>query len=135
MAMQSGGTSAKAAINVTPMIDILLVLLITFMLIIPDKTKGLSARIPQPPDQNPATADAAPPPNQIVISVKGEGRVEINSQPVTIEELVLKLKSIVRPGLPIFVQGAVGIAFREVAEVIDAARGAGATEFALLPAS
>jgi len=133
MAMQGGGLSTRASINVTPMIDILLVLLITFMLIIPSKSRGLNARIPQPPDQNPATADAATPPSQIVISVKGEGRIEMNSQVVTLDELVTKLKSVIRPGLPIFVQGAAGIAFQEVAEVIDAARGAGATEFALLP--
>ncbi len=129
MAMQMGGSGRRAEINVTPMIDVLLVLLIIFMVIIPQKSIGLDAKIPQPSPNDAAAAVR----NDIVIHVGADGLIEVNTQRVKLEELAAKLRPAIRPGIPVFVEGVKGISYREVAEVIDAARGAGATEFALLP--
>src|SRR5215475_14360923 len=79
MGMNVGGKGQKAEINVTPMIDVLLVLIIIFMVITPTASRGLEAVAPQ-------QADGAPPPNvvsrEIVISIGKDGAVDINQQVV-----------------------------------------------------
>jgi len=122
MAMNIG--NSKAQINVTPMIDVLLVLIIIFMVITPTTSRGLDALAP------PQATDPAPPgavSREIVISIARDGAIEINSQAVEAGALSARLKEIYRSHVNnhIFVRGDGQLDYETVAHVIDAARGAG----------
>lgn len=128
MAMTSGG---KAQINMTPMIDILLVLIIIFMVITPVTQTGLRTLVPQP-----SSAEPEPPAQtqDIVITVRGDGTVRLNREPVAMDALRQRLLQLVRTATDhaIFVRGEKGLEFREVAEAIDIASGAGFNRVALM---
>jgi biopolymer transport protein TolR len=127
MAMSNGN---QAQINVTPLIDVLLVLLIIFMIIIPQKSTGLAANVPQP-----APDSSAAPQNDIVVNVGEHREVTINTQPVPWEELRTRLQQVFarRPNGVLFVTAAREADFEDVAAVIDTARGAGIAKVALMP--
>jgi biopolymer transport protein ExbD len=130
--MQVPGSRVSAQINVTPMIDILLVLLIVFM-VIPTNTKGLKSEVPQPPSEQQA---ALPEPLSIVINIRKDRTIELNSHPIEIASLRNRLESVFasRPDGVLFVQGAPELEFGDVASVIDAAHGAGIHRVALMTA-
>ena len=77
MGMSVGGGKQRAEINVTPMIDVLLVLIIIFMLCTPRREVGLDALIPQPPTPNSAPVQPA---HDIVITVHGDNTVSLNQE-------------------------------------------------------
>ncbi len=117
-----GGTDhAMSEINVTPLIDVLLVLLIIFMVIVPVTPKGLNTLIPQPPKDK-----SAPPPEQtIVVQVlangAGEPSYKINETAFNKSEIEPKLTEIfaTRQEKVMFVKGDPDLDFSKVAEVID----------------
>jgi len=140
MAMSIGGGGASAPqMNVTPLIDVLLVLIIIFMVIVAEQKphrKGLEAQIPQPP----AHADSAPQIRTIVIQLaetKSDAApaLKINGQPVSWSELEPELARIFiqRAEKVAFVQGDDEVDFEFVAYVIDTARAAGVDRVGLLP--
>ena len=139
MAMSMGGGGASAPqMNVTPLIDVLLVLIIIFMVIVAQsKEKGLEAQIPQPP----AHPDSVPPPIRTIVIQLAETKngavpeLKINEQPVTWNELKPQLADIFkqRAEKVAFVQGDDEIDFEYVADVIDTARAAGVDRVGLLP--
>ena len=124
MGMSVGGKGQRAEINVTPMIDVLLVLIIIFMVITPEAPKGLKAVAPP-------QAESAPPENvvsrEIVVSVALDGSIDINLQPVAFEALAERLAEVYRRHINdhLFVRGDRGLEYQAVARVIDVARGAG----------
>ena len=128
MSMSTGSsTGAIADINVTPMIDVLLVLLIIFMVIVPVTPKGLDALVPQPPKNQ------KPQPNNdrtIVVQILGKAGVapqyKINENDVQKSELQARLTEIYanRAERIMFVKGDDDVDFRYVAEVIDIGRAA-----------
>jgi biopolymer transport protein TolR len=134
MTMDSGNTGAvSSTINVTPMIDVLLVLLIIFMVIVPLTPKGESAMVPRP-----AVTINPHPESDIVLEVlKGhDGDVDfrINSQKVMRQDLSTKLAAIYanRAQRVLFVKGDDQVSFTQIAEVIDISHAAGIDRVGLL---
>ena len=124
MSAGGGGSSLNNEINVTPMIDVLLVLLIIFMMIIPMSRKALETQLPDP---NPQQTPANPNPDQIVLEVLPGEKFAINKEPVEKAALFKRLKDIYdpRPEKIIFIKGDTTVKYSEVIWAMDQSRGAG----------
>ena len=119
-------------INMTPMIDVMLVLLIIFMLVVPMSRKAIDLQLPDPtPDDTPS----GPPPSQIVLEVLPGNVYRINTQPVTKQDLGKRLKEIYdpRPDKIIFVKGDPAVKYSDVIYAMDVARGSGVKIIATTP--
>jgi biopolymer transport protein ExbD len=128
--MAMGINRSKGDINVTPMIDVLLVLLIIFM-VVQEHSVGLDVRVPQQTD-----GQGRPlPPQDIVLTALGGGKVRLDQMEVAIGDLPDRLRQILThhtAGVA-FVRGSEDLDFAQVAEVIDVAKGNGWKRIGLMP--
>jgi len=136
MTTGGGGGGYSSDINVTPMIDILLVLLIIFMVIVPVTPKGLDALVPQPPKDQ--TKQQTPTDRTIVVQVLYRAGApptyKINETDVDKRELLPRLTEIYanRAERIMFVRGDDNVNFAYVAEVIDIGRSANVDHIGLM---
>jgi len=133
MTLGSGG-GPKSDINMTPMIDVLLVLIIIFMVITPLTPKGLEALVPQPPP--PGQKQTLSDQRTVVIVIDANHHMQINSVDTTDATMGDRLTEIfkTRAERVVFVKGDPSIDFSYVAKAIDIAHGAGIDKVGLMTA-
>lgn len=122
---------AMADINITPYIDILLVLLIIFMVITPIRQMDLDVKVPQTSnDSSPGAID----PSVIVVSIGEAAQIAVNQEPTTVSELGPKLQEIYskRANKNMFVSASPKLPYGDVVRIIDIAKGAGVVDIGLL---
>lgn len=135
MAMSTGGGRGgfTSEPNLTPMIDVLLVLLIIFMVIVPTARKAIDVQLPDP---TPAPS-ASPNTDQIVLEVQKDGSYLINKQPVPggVAGLSTMLHTTFdkRPEKIMFVKGDPAAKYQQVIQAMDVARGAGVLVLGVTP--
>jgi biopolymer transport protein ExbD len=134
MAVGGPGGGPKSDINMTPMIDVLLVLIIIFMVITPLTPKGLEALVPQPPP--PGQKETASDQRTVVISIDSDHKMMINQEATDENHLGARLEEIfkTRAERVVFVKGDPQIEFSWVAKTIDTAHGAGIDKVGLMTA-
>jgi biopolymer transport protein ExbD len=134
MGMSGSGPKGSPNINVTPLIDVLLVLLIIFMVITPLKPHKFETKIPEkPPDE--LDPNIVPDPGLLVVTIDKAKKIQLNSQELTAEELGIRLKDEIDKRPPdrrqLFIKAPKDLTYGFVVNIIDIVKGAGASPIGL----
>ncbi len=134
MAMSAGGGSGGLTNepNVTPMIDVLMVLLIIFMVIVPSSRKAIDVQVPDP---NPPQTTSQQDNTSIVLTVHKGGTYQINKEAATDQQLGARLKQIYdpRPDKVIFIKGDPDATYQDIIHAMDVSRGSGVKVIGFTP--
>jgi biopolymer transport protein TolR len=134
MAMGGGSTGGGLSwdINVTPMIDVLLVLLIIFMITQPMSRRAYDVQVPREEQQQQRQRQQS---DQIVLELRADGAYAVNNQPVTLDGLDGVIHQIfdARPAKLLFIKAAANRKYAEVIKAMDVARGAGVQVIGFTP--
>jgi biopolymer transport protein ExbD/biopolymer transport protein TolR len=136
MALGNGGGKAKITpdMNVTPLVDVVLVLLIIFMVLAPVLTEAFHVRLPPRDDQDEQLDQANDPEKPLVLSVTDEGTTEVNGVAIEPEELPVRLHRMfnARPNNVLYLDGADEARYGFVLAAVDLARQGGARPLVLI---
>lgn len=131
MSMTLGNKKYKSDINITPYIDILLVLLIIFMTVTPLKQHEHPVRVPQPA---PATQPKEVKPDSVIVDMDLDHSIKLNQQPITLSELETTLTEVFRRRAVknLFIRGDSALPYGDVFVLLDIAKRSGVGDIALL---
>ena len=127
-------SKVRPSMNVTPLVDVVLVLLIIFMVITPLMTNQMSVNVPIKPDEKETPPDSDEGEPQVVLTVDERGRAWINRDEIADEDLAAKLQRVfaARADQTLFFDAAGGLEYGRAIEILDIARGAGIMTIAVL---
>lgn len=130
--MQVGGSgSVKSDINVTPLVDVVLVLLIIFMVITPVVQMGYLVKVPP---KAPANLPPSAVQDQIILRLIGDGRVMINKEEMTMQQFPGRVREILKGNTAkmVFFSGARDVDYETTMEFLDVARASGAKNIGII---
>lgn len=132
MAFKAKAPGTVSDINVTPMVDIMLVLLIIFMVITPLLQKGHSVDLVRA--RNPRAMPDDDKDNAVEIAITRDGKLYLKDQPVTVDEIAPKVKDLIAnlPDKTVYVRADTRAKFGDVTKVVDEVRAAGADDLGLI---
>jgi biopolymer transport protein TolR len=132
LAKRDEGSKVSSEINVTPMVDVMLVLLIIFMVVTPMLQKGISVDMAKV--NNPEQMPDADKEDALLVSITRDGKVYFGSEQITVDNLTTKVKDRLanKPDKRVYVKADMRARFGNVVQVVDSVRAAGVDDLGLL---